>query len=114
MGCESLGESRCSICPRDKRLVPGDGPKPATYMAIGEAPGKDEDRLGIPFVGQSGQEQNETYFRLAGLERGEVYVTNVRKCRPPNNRTPASKEIVACGNHHLPQEISEVQPSVIF
>lgn len=112
-GSES-GMMPCDLCPRTTRLVCGNGPIPSTIMAIGEAPGKDEDRTGIPFVGQSGREFNETYLKLAGLQREEIYVTNTRKCRPENNRKPMPREASVCAAHHLPSEIEQVQPEVIF
>lgn len=83
-------------------------------MAIGEAPGRVEDQTGIPFTGQTGEEWDHTYLPLAGLNRSEVFVTNVRQCRPHQNRKPTEKEIEVCGNHHLPSELDSVNPSIVF
>lgn len=80
---------------------------------MGEAPGRDEDRLGRPFVGATGQEFDRTYLPLAGLDRAEVYVTNTRLCRPDLNRKPTDREARDCAQHHLPQELAEVCPEVV-
>src|SRR3990167_429419 len=106
--------SYCSVCPQSTRCVQAHGPRPARYMAIGEAPGRDEDIHGIPFIGQTGQEWDNTYLPLAGLSRSEIFVTNVRQCRPPQNRKPSAKEIEMCWLRPLPQELEEVKPEVVF
>ena len=90
----------------------GSGPKPADGMLIGEAPGAMEDKLGEPFVGRAGQRLNEA-LEAANLRREELYITNVYKLRPPNNRKPNPEEVLA----HLPfllNEFMEVKPDVVL
>jgi DNA polymerase len=94
------------------RSVLGDGSPTADLMLIGEAPGADEDRQGLPFVGRAGQLLNQILAAI-GLERGDVYITNVVKSRPPNNRDPMPEEVEA----HLPilyRQISLVRPKLIL
>ena len=81
-------------------------------MVIGEAPGADEDRQGEPFVGRAGMLLN-SMMRAAGFERGEVYVANVLKCRPPNNRDPSAEETDRC-LPYLRRQIELVAPKVIL
>jgi len=71
-------------------------------------------RQGIPFVGPSGREWNETYLPLAGLSRPEVYATNTVKCYAKGDRTPGNKEIQGCAPYWLPQELSKVSPQIVF
>lgn len=104
----------CSICPRNYRPIQGDGPKHARIMAIGERPGRDELRVGIPFVGASGMEFNDNYLHLAGLSRREIYVTNSVKCFANQNRKPTPAEVAGCSLYHLKDEIREVQPEIIL
>lgn len=92
-------------------LVPGDGPRPAEVMCIGEAPGADEDAAGIPFVGKSGQLMNELLEPIWPRER--CYVTNVVKYRPPGNRDPHQFEVLA-SLPYLWREIALVQPKIIL
>ena len=94
------------------RLVFGDGDPDADLMIVGEAPGADEDRLGLPFVGPSGHLLDATLQR-AGLERHRVYITNVIKRRPPNNRDPESHEI-AISVPWLHAQIAVIRPKVIL
>lgn len=89
---------RCAKCPLHKyrtNAVPGEGSMKLGIMVVGEAPGADEDRTGRPFVGAAGRLLTEALARL-GVSRGDVYITNVVKCRPPNNRTPTREEVEAC------------------
>jgi len=104
----------CPTCPRKYRPLPGDGSLPSRFLAIGERPGKDENSAGLPFVGVSGQEQNETYLPLAGLRRSDIRFTNAVQCWADNNRTPSAKEVSACAAHHLPAHIAACRPEVIF
>jgi DNA polymerase len=94
--------------------VLGNGPVPCRIFGLGEAPGRDEDREGIPFIGQAGREFNENYLQLAGLNRKDVYITNTRKCRPDLNRKPTFKEAFDCASHHLPQELADVSPEIVI
>ena len=94
------------------RKVLGYGPIPAEVALVGEAPGEQEVEDGVPFVGKSGVELNGHYLPLAGLTRSKVYVTNLWKYRPPNNRDPNAAEIAA-GMEELRPELAEVSPKVI-
>jgi len=90
----------------------GVGPKPADGMILGEAPGAMEDKLGEPFVGRSGKRLNDA-LEAANLRRDQLYITNVVKVRPPNNRKPNPEEVLA----HLPillNEFLEVRPDVVL
>jgi uracil-DNA glycosylase family 4 len=100
----SLGEGRTNA-------VPGEGPVPARIMLIGEAPGKQEDASGRPFVGRAGAILNEM-LGSAGIRREDVFVTSVIKCRPPKNRDPSPDEISAC-LPYLERQISLVRPGII-
>ena len=93
-------------------IVLGEGPVPCDVMIIGEAPGKNEQEQGRPFVGTAGKVLNEA-LRNAGLFRDEIYITNVYKFRPPNNRTPTKEEIA----EHLPylfEEFDKTNPKFIL
>ncbi len=102
---------RCKLYPGATNLVFGDGPPDADLMFIGEAPGAEEDRQGVPFVGEAGQLLNRMLKNL-GLSREEVYITNVVKSRPPGNRDPEPDEIEAC-LPFLKLQIKAVRPRVI-
>jgi DNA polymerase len=82
-------------------------------MVVGEGPGRDEDLQGRPFVGRSGQLLDRLLAEEAGLERAEVYIANVVKCRPPGNRDPVPEEIAAC-RPYLDQQITLIRPSVVL
>ncbi len=106
---------RCQACALHQtrnHAVFGVGDVKADYLLIGEAPGMDEDRLGEPFVGQAGQLLNEILFAL-GLKREHVYIANVLKCRPPNNRTPLPDEIQCC-SPFLNQQIQWIKPKILI
>ena len=95
-----------------ERIVPGDGPTTSKVMIIGEAPGETEDREGKPFVGRAGKLLNEA-LEKAGLPRSSVYVTNIVKSRPPNNRRPTQDEI----DEHIKYLIDEykyIQPKYVL
>jgi len=92
-------------------IVFGEGCPTADIMFIGEAPGKDEDAQGRPFVGRAGKLLQRALEKI-GLERSDVFITNVVKCRPPNNRTPTHDEIAA-GKNLLHKEIEVIEPRVI-
>lgn len=92
-------------------MVPGEGSPTADVMIVGEAPGASEDRQGRPFVGRAGRLLDEL-LAAAGLERGDVYITNVVKARPPGNRDPRAGEVV----HHMPwleTQLALVQPRLV-
>ncbi len=100
-----LGESR-------KNPAPGEGPANAEIMLIGEGPGYHEDQQGRPFVGAAGQFLNELLAQ-AGLQRNEVWITNVIKCRPPGNRDPQPAELAAC-DPYLERQIAAINPTIII
>ena len=104
----------CTLCPLASTrtmAVPGEGPLDAEVMCIGEAPGVNEDKQGRPFVGAAGQFLGEL-LGAAGLQREDVYICNVLKCRPPGNRDPMPNEIDTCAEY-LDLQIDMVDPLVI-
>lgn len=103
---------RCDLWRGRTHPVPGHGPHDAEIMLVGEGPGYHEDLQGLPFVGAAGQFLDELLHR-AGIARGEVFVTNIVKCRPPNNRDPRPEEIAACSEYLLTQ-IALIKPRAIF
>lgn len=103
---------RCSLCLTAKQYVAGIGnPIHPRLMVIGEAPGAEEDRIGIPFVGPAGNCLEEILSKL--VTGDDIYITNVVKHRPPNNRTPLPSEIIACWSW-LDEEITRIQPQHIL
>jgi len=100
---------KCGLWKRRRRAVPGGGDVDAEIMFVGEAPGKQEDLCGLPFVGTAGKFLDEL-LRGIGLSRVEVYVTNVVKCRPPGNRDPALEEIATCTGLYLTRQIQVIRP----
>jgi uracil-DNA glycosylase len=105
------GCTACALARTRHHTVPGDGAPNADIMFIGEAPGYHEDQQGKPFVGPAGQLLNEL-LASAGLKRQDVFIANVVKCRPPNNRDPQPDEIAAC-DHFLQSQIAAIQPKVV-
>ena len=113
---EELEESikdcnKCKLCKTRQNIVFGTGNKQAKLMFIGEGPGADEDRLGEPFVGRAGKLMNLA-FETLGIERKEVYIANIVKCRPPGNRNPEEDEAVVCLDY-LRNQVILVQPEII-
>lgn len=108
------GCTRCGLCEQrtaDGALtVFGEGNPHAEVMVIGEAPGENESRAGRPFVGMAGSVL-EGMLREVGLSRGDVYIANVVKCRPPSNRDPRKDEVAAC-SPFLDMQVDAVSPSV--
>ncbi len=102
---------RCRLAQGRTQVVFGAGHPHAELMFVGEAPGFHEDKQGVPFVGQAGKLLDRLLAGI-GLERSDVYVVNVLKCRPPGNRDPQPDEIEACEGH-LFRQIELVQPSVV-
>jgi DNA polymerase len=102
----------CDLCKTRTQTVFGVGNHHATWLLIGEAPGQNEDLQGEPFVGKAGQLLNEM-LRAIGLEREQVYIANMLKCRPPNNRDPQADEVASC-NGFLQQQIALLQPKIIL
>ncbi len=103
--------ARCDLCKSRTRAVPGEGNPQAKILFIGEGPGFHEDKQGRPFVGPSGQLLQEL-LKSINLKREDVFITNVVKCRPPDNRDPLPSEIDAC-NDYLDRQIAAIQPLVI-
>jgi uracil-DNA glycosylase len=103
---------RCKLAPLRKNLVFGVGNPNAELMFIGEGPGADEDLKGEPFVGRAGQLLTDIIERGMGLARSDVYICNVIKCRPPENRNPEPDEVAACEPFML-RQIEIVKPKVI-
>jgi DNA polymerase len=108
---EVSGCTRCRLAQGRTQVVFGVGDADADLMFVGEAPGFHEDKQGYPFVGQAGKLLDKLLAGI-GLERGDVYVANVLKCRPPGNRDPAPDEIQACEGH-LFRQIELIRPRVV-
>lgn len=102
----------CVFCTPNTNIVFGEGNANADIMFIGEAPGQEEDRFGRPFVGRSGKLLNKA-LSIVGIERNEVYITNVIKCRPPNNRTPSYAEMQQGKKTALDEQIKIISPKII-
>jgi DNA polymerase len=102
----------CGLCETRTQTVFGVGDRQARLMVIGEAPGAEEDRQGEPFVGRAGLLLN-AMMRAAGFERGEYFLTNVLKCRPPHNRDPSDEEVERC-LPYLRRQIELVAPCAIL
>ena len=103
--------TRCALCRNRTQTVFGDGSPDARLMFIGEGPGMNEDLQGKPFVGRAGELLDKMIVAM-GLTRPGVYIANVVKCRPPNNRAPAPDEVAACSDY-LQRQIAVIRPSVI-
>ena len=108
---EALSCAKCELCETRTRVVFGAGNSRARLMFVGEAPGMEEDRQGLPFVGRAGQLLTKIIESI-GLRREDVYIANILKCRPPNNRNPLPTEILACESYLLKQ-IEIIRPIVI-
>lgn len=104
--------TRCKLCAGRTHLVFGVGNPHARLMFVGEGPGRDEDLQGEPFVGRAGQLLNDILTKGMGLRRQDVYIANVVKCRPPENRNPEPDEVAAC-EPFLKRQIDLVQPEII-
>jgi uracil-DNA glycosylase family 4 len=110
---EHLGECRrCDLCDGRNSIVFGDGNSDADLMFIGEGPGEQEDRRGLPFVGRAGDLLTQMIEKGLGIPRSSVYICNIVKCRPPQNRTPLPPEVSAC-RPFLDGQIDAVRPKVI-
>ncbi|MDD5622506.1 MAG: uracil-DNA glycosylase [Actinomycetota bacterium] len=102
---------RCGLCKSRTKFVFGSGSAYAEVMFVGEAPGKNEDLQGLPFVGQAGKLLDELLGSI-GFDRSEVFIANVLKCRPPGNRDPRIEEINVCKDHLMGQ-IKVIDPKII-
>ena len=103
---------RCGLCETRTQTVFSDGSPEARVMFVGEAPGADEDAQGVPFVGRAGQLLTRMIEDGMGIPRKDVYICNVLKCRPPDNRNPEPSEIAACRGY-LETQIEILRPEVI-
>ena len=108
---EIINCRKCKLCNNRTNIVFGTGNKSADLMFIGEGPGADEDIQGIPFVGKAGKLMNQA-FKGIGIDREEVYIANVVKCRPPMNRNPEQDEVSACLDY-LRSQVMLVKPEII-
>ncbi len=109
---EALSCTRCRLSEGRTQVVFGMGDPGADLMFVGEGPGAEEDRLGLPFVGRSGQLLDRLMAEEMGLSRDTCYIANVVKCRPPDNRDPKPDEIAAC-RPYLESQIDLIAPTVI-
>ena len=105
------GCQKCSLCQTRTQTVFGTGNKQADWLFIGEAPGENEDLQGKPFVGNAGLLLTEM-IRALGLKREEVFIANILKCRPPNNRDPKADEIIACHDYLMRQK-ALIRPKIM-
>ncbi len=103
---------KCALYHSRKMAVPGEGPANAEIMFIGEGPGFHENEQGRPFVGAAGTFLNELLAE-AGLERSDVWIGNVVKCRPPGNRDPLPEELAACDDY-LERQIAAINPKIVI
>ncbi len=111
IAAECAACTKCGLHAGRKKAVPGVGPAEAEILFIGEGPGYNENEQGLPFVGQAGKLLDEMLASI-GLERAQVFITNVVKCRPPANRDPQPDELAAC-NEYLERQIAAINPKVI-
>ena len=103
--------TKCDLCKTRTNAVPGNGNFQSDVIFVGEAPGRNEDKSGEPFVGVAGKKL-EIALEGAGITRDTVYITNVVKCRPPSNRVPSTAERDTC-KEYLKEEISIIKPKII-
>ena len=108
---EVLNCTRCNLHKTRRNVVFGSGNPKAELMFIGEAPGEDEDVQGLPFVGRAGQLLTKI-IEAMGLKRSDVYIANILKCRPPNNRIPLPTEILECEDN-VKRQVELIKPKVI-
>jgi len=101
----------CKLCSNRTNIVFGVGNTNSKVMFIGEGPGADEDAQGIPFVGKAGKLMDNA-FDMVGINRDNVYIANIVKCRPPNNRDPQDDEVDACINY-LRNQVMIIKPKII-
>ncbi|AMD47316.1 uracil-DNA glycosylase [Bordetella holmesii] len=103
----------CGLCQGRKHAVFGEGARPARWLVVGEAPGEQEDRRGLPFVGRSGQLLDAMLASVGMSRERDVFIANVIKCRPPGNRNPKPEEIAAC-SPYLMRQIDLIEPDRIL
>ena len=105
--------TKCPLCQSRTLAVPGDGKTSARVMLIGEAPGREEDETGHPFVGAAGRFLDHV-LEGTGINRDDLFITNIVKCRPPNNRTPRAGEVETCTSNYLFEQIELINPALIM
>lgn len=105
--------TRCPLHESRTQAVPGEGKYAAKVMLIAEAPGKEEDETGRPFVGAAGRFLDHV-LEGTGLDRGDFFITNTAKCRPPKNRTPKSIEVGTCTSNYLFEQVELINPSLVM
>ncbi len=105
--------TRCPLHESRTQAVPGDGKYAAKVMIIGEAPGKEEDETGKPFVGAAGRYLDKV-MEGTGLDRRDFFITNTCKCRPPKNRTPKSIEVGTCTSNYLFEQMTLINPRLVM
>ena len=111
---EAMGEChRCRLCEGRRNIVFGVGDPAARLLVLGEGPGEQEDRKGEPFVGPAGEMLDGMLEKVLGLQRREVYILNMVKCRPPNNRNPQDDELEAC-RPFLRAQLASVRPDLVL
>ncbi len=108
---KALNCKRCHLREKCNQVVMGEGSTENHIMLIGEGPGADEDRIGTPFVGRAGQLLDKI-LKAVGIDRDDIYISNIVKCRPPGNRKPTENEVLACAPI-LISEIKLIDPKVI-
>lgn len=104
--------TKCTLHQGRTQTVFGSGNENAKWMLIGEAPGAEEDKQGLPFVGRAGQLLT-SMLKAIGLDREQVFIANILKCRPPENRDPRPEEVLACEGY-LKQQIEYIKPTIIL
>ena len=109
----AAGCTRCPLAEGRTNVVFGAGAPDADLMVVGEGPGAEEDRQGLPFVGRSGKRFDEMLAQEIGLERSDIYIANMVKCRPPDNRDPTPEEVEAC-RPYLQRQLELVAPRVLM
>ena len=112
LALEASGCTRCPLSATRTQVVFGVGDPHADLMFVGEAPGRDEDLRGEPFVGRSGQLLDRLVLEELGIDRSQFYIANVVKCRPPDNRDPKAEEIASC-RPYLEAQRRAIRPSVV-
>lgn len=113
LGAQAAGCLLCRLHETRTTVVFGEGDADARVVVVGEAPGQEEDKTGRPFVGRAGR-LLDLLLQCVGLTRDEVYICNVLKCRPPQNRNPLPDEVAACTTTYLFGQLDEVAPDVVL